>query len=133
MWFDAKAKLAEIVGHPPATSATPATPATPAVPVSQLSRVSQAPVADKQSFVAKVASVAASPTEPEPSGALDPDLYRHGRSVAGGPLTWSGRVVNLDEWRGLSAWERHGPDGRLWCGLCHSWHFPGACGGARDD
>lgn len=46
MWFDPHAKLAEIAGHPPATSATTATTATqtPAAhPVSQKSQVSQGP------------------------------------------------------------------------------------------
>lgn len=41
MWFDARAKLAEIVEQPPATSATTATQARAALTVSQLSRVSQ--------------------------------------------------------------------------------------------
>lgn len=41
MWFDARAKLAEIAGHPPATTATTATQAPPAPPVSQMSQMSQ--------------------------------------------------------------------------------------------
>lgn len=60
MWFDAKAKLAEIVGDTPATSATTATQPPP---VSQLSQVSQAPVAENQFFVAEVATPSASKTE----------------------------------------------------------------------
>lgn len=60
MWFDAKAKLAEIAGDTPATSATTVTQPTP---VLQLSRVSQVPVADNHSFVAKVAGVAAPPEQ----------------------------------------------------------------------
>ena len=44
MWFDTRAKLAEIAGHPPATFATTATQAPAVRPVSQMSRVSQAPV-----------------------------------------------------------------------------------------
>lgn len=43
MWFDPHAKLAEIAGHPPATSATTATNAWDARPVSQMSQVSQPP------------------------------------------------------------------------------------------
>lgn len=35
--------------------------------------------------------------------------------------TWTGRVVRLDEWRQLSAWDRHGPAGRLFCGICKAW------------
>lgn len=53
------------------------------------------------------------------------DPFRHGRSVTGQPLTWTGRVVSLDERRGLSAWGRHGPDGRMFCGLCRAWVLPG--------
>lgn len=49
------------------------------------------------------------------------DAYQHGRSVTGSPLTWTGRVVSLDEWRKLSAWDRHGPDGRMFCGACQAW------------
>lgn len=60
------------------------------------------------------------------------DAFRHGRSETGGPLTWTGRVVSLDEWRKLSAWERHGPDGRLFCGICQQWvsRFPDCHGDA---
>lgn len=43
MWLDVRAKLAEIEGRPPATSATTATQATAARPVSQMSQVSQRP------------------------------------------------------------------------------------------
>lgn len=35
--------------------------------------------------------------------------------------TWTGRVVSLDEWHQLSAWDRHGPAGRPFCGLCWGW------------
>jgi hypothetical protein len=63
---------------------------------------------------------------PAPSrDAADP--FRHGRSVTGAPRTWTGRVVSLDDWRRLSAWERHGPDGRLFCGACRAWVMPGGC------
>mgnify|MGYP000616243519 CR=1 FL=1 len=109
MWFDAHTKLAEIAGHPPATSATTATQAPP---VSQLSRVSQAPEAENHSFVANVASVA-TPSAPR----TEPD----GATVGGRAATWTGKVVALDDWRHMTAWERHGPDGRHWCGLSKSW------------
>ena len=48
-------------------------------------------------------------------------------SVTGQPLTWTGRVVRLDEWRSLSAWDHHGPDGRLFCGHCRAWVAAGGC------
>jgi len=109
MWFDAHAKLAEIAGHPPATSATTATQAPP---VSQLSRVSQAPEAENHSFVANVASVA-TPRAPrtEPNGG----------TVGGRAATWTGKVVALDDWRHLTAWDQKGPDGRHWCGISKAW------------
>lgn len=58
-------------------------------------------------------------------------MFRHGRSVNGNPKTWTGRIVSLDEWRKLSEWDRHGPDGRLFCGICRAWvsSFPDCHGG----
>jgi hypothetical protein len=52
-------------------------------------------------------------------------------SITGRPKTWTGRVVSLDEWRKLSAWDRHGPDERLFCGICQEWvsSFPECHGG----
>lgn len=81
MWFDPYAKLAEIRGHPLATSATIATPAPKARAVSQMSRVSQAPAPPRPApSVANVATVATPPpgtvqAEPPPSRAdgLDAD------------------------------------------------------------
>lgn len=47
--------------------------------------------------------------------------YRHGQAVNGNPKTWTGKVVSLADWRGLSEWEKHGPDGRVWCGKAWQW------------
>jgi len=58
---------------------------------------------------------------PRPADIQENHQTRHGVSVAGYPLTWTGRVVSLDEWRRLTAWERHGPDGRMWNGLSGQW------------
>ena len=112
MWFDARAKLAEIEARPPATIATPATTqANPAPRVAEVASVAT-PLRSKPALrVAKVAGVAT------PS--------------ASGPRTWTGRIVSLDAWRRLSDWERHGPNGRHWCGLCREWHLPGHCEGGR--
>jgi hypothetical protein len=49
------------------------------------------------------------------------DDMRHGFAVNGCPKTWTGNVVSLEEWRGLSHWQKHGPDGRIWCGICRAW------------
>ena len=68
------------------------------------------------------------PAAPAPSRPDDGDPFWHGASVAGLPRTWTGRIVSLDEWRRLAAWDRHGPDGRSFCGACHAWVMPsGAC------
>lgn len=58
------------------------------------------------------------------SGTADPP---RAFSITGRPKTWTGRVVSLDEWRKLSAWDRHGPDGRMFCGACREWVMPGGC------
>ena len=53
--------------------------------------------------------------------------FKHGRSLTGRPLTWTGKIVSLEEWRALSSWERHGPNGWIWCGRCERWHVQGDC------
>lgn len=124
MWFDVAAALAGIEARTPETHAAPHPRDRP---VSQLSRVSQAPETEPRSAGAG-ASVAPSPapSRPErarhvPSALGEGDAFRHGRTGGGRPRTWSGAIVSLEEWRGLSAWDRHGPDGRLWCGCCRAW------------
>ena len=117
MWFDARAKLAEIAGNPPATPATSAT-----------NRAEAAP------GVAKVASVAtllpqkprvAPAAEPNRTGRAAPaDAFTHGTSPGGRPVTWTGRVVSLDEWRGLTDWQRHGPRGAIWNATTGRWKQP---------
>lgn len=64
------------------------------------------------------------PSAPAPS--RDDDPSRHGASVTGLPRTWTGRIVSLDEWRTLTDWERHGPNGRLFCAICKAWVQVGA-------
>jgi hypothetical protein len=54
--------------------------------------------------------------------------YGTGCNFGGSPRTWEGRVVSLAEWKRFSEWEKHGPNGRVWCGLCWRWHKPGECG-----
>ncbi len=36
-------------------------------------------------------------------------------------LDWSGEWVSRDRWHAMSDLERHGPQGRLFCGKC--WHL----------
>jgi len=47
--------------------------------------------------------------------------WRHGKSVAGWPLTWTGCPVRPEDWDNLSEWERHGSDGKYWCGWRWDW------------
>lgn len=56
----------------------------------------------------------------------DTDAFRHGRSAGGSPKTWTGRIVTMDEWHKLTEWDRHGPNGKLFCGVCRAWvvNFP---------
>jgi len=126
MWFDARAKLVEIAGQPPATSATTATNTPAASPVSRLSQVSQPPISPNMApRVAEVAIVATPPArrpEPKPSA----EIFPHGLSVTGQPKTWTGRIVSLDEWRRLTEWEKHGQNGRHWCGVTRAWTSTGS-------
>lgn len=48
-------------------------------------------------------------------------VSQYEETVGGRPATWTGRVVSLDEWRSLTAWQRHGPDGQHWCGISREW------------
>ncbi len=75
---------------------------------------------ENHSAVVKVLPFALSPHTTDRSKS-DSYAFRHGRSVAGSLRTWTGRVVSLDEWRSMSAWDRHGPDGRVFCGIAREW------------
>ena len=128
MWFNPHARPAEIAGHPPATSATTATKAPALRAVSRLSQLSQAPQVRPPPFhVAVVASVA-TPLPEATSSAVDgceaETRFPHAYSALGGPVTWTGRVVSLDDWRNLTEWEKHGPDGRHWNGITKQWEQP---------
>ena len=111
MWFDVRAKLAEIEGRPPATSATTATQAPAARPVSQMSQVSQPPEARKPpSRVASVASVATPPrpkSQPAPparADGLEPDAGAYfDRLRLHGPATYGAMASTLG-WGATRAW-----------------------------
>ena len=45
----------------------------------------------------------------------------YGQSAGGRPKTWTGKVVSLDEWRTLSDWDKHGPNGPSWNALTRRW------------
>lgn len=73
------------------------------------------------------------PAQPEPRPAPrlavvparpthDPETFPNGVCrFTGRPRTWTGKVVSLEDWRRLSDWEREGPAGRLFCGICRAW------------
>lgn len=115
MWFDASAALSKLGAERENSARLPATSATSAT---------------KTPRVAIVASVATPPAQkqrheaPNPGNAQPREAFPHGRTCAGYPLTWTGRIVSLDEWRHLSAWERHGPRGGHWCGVTREWKQP---------
>ena len=66
----------------------------------------------------------AAPSENSSEVEADPPS-RHGLGPNGNPRTWTGRVVSLDDWRRLSAWERHGSTGQLWNGMTRQWEPEG--------
>lgn len=109
MWFDAQQALAAIEGGTadPVRLAKPATD-TPAR-VAQVARVARPQPTENQSTPS-----AGKPTNPSP----------YGESIAGNPVTWTGRIVSLAAWRDLTEWERHGPNGQHWNGITKSWEQP---------
>lgn len=125
MKFDAYAALAKL-REEAGGGAKRAKRANLPAPFSTISTFStgQAVKAETASPPAEVLPFAPPPDALEPSRDTG-DPFRHGRSGTGQPLTWTGRVVSLDEWRGLSVWDRHGPDGRTFCGICRAWVPPG--------
>ena len=46
---------------------------------------------------------------------------RYGFVANGYPKTWTGRIVAIDAWHDLTEWDRHGSNGRLYCGVCQEW------------
>lgn len=151
MWFDVTAALAEIdSGQSPAPRPSPATSATSATKEARVANVasvaaphcenSVATQSEAATGVADVANVAArqapaarhsraklATSRPTPSKHTEADMRPHDRTSSGIPRIWTGRVVSLDEWRKLTAWDRHRPQERIWCGLCRAWHLPGVC------
>lgn len=112
--FDARAELAKIENDE-------GTPASRANPANQAG--GEAP------RLAELAELAA-PTPQNSKNEAAPVLSDmqegpRGTSVAGVPVTWTGRVVSLDDWRRLSEWEKHGPNGRAWCGKRKRWTHEG--------
>lgn len=111
MWFDARAKLAEISGHPPATIATTATKqADPAPRVAEVASVAT-PLRSKPALrVAGVADVATPPrskSQPMPparADGLDSDTGAYlDRLHLHGPATY-GAMASAMGWGATRAW-----------------------------
>lgn len=60
----------------------------------------------------------------DPFLAIAADTFPHRKGINGDPRTWTGRVVSLADWRRLSEWERHGPNGRWFYGDTRQWEKP---------
>lgn len=80
----------------------------------RLARLARLPVPKSGSVLPE----SAADTPAEESDRAD---YRHGRAFTGEAKTWTGRIVSLNEWRGLSDWDRHGSTGKLWNGTSQKW------------
>ncbi len=63
-------------------------------------------------------------------GSEEKEIPQLGNKTDGGPqiaaegalnMAWTGKIVSLAEWRGMSDWERHGSTGKMYCGVCREW------------
>ena len=111
MQFDAYAALRKLEAEPAAAAIL----AIPAIPTS-----------DERPKIAGIAEIAGGHVQKHENTPLtktsdEPTDYPYGRSIAGSPNTWTGKVVSLDEWRRLSGWDRHGSSGKMWSGQSRKW------------
>lgn len=119
MKFDPHAFLAGLENGP-APRATCATRAIPKGPNSTNSTNSTPSAVYPES--GKGAGPPPAPTPPEPLP-RPPMAYPYGQAINGNPRTWTGRVVSLDKWRRLTAWERDGSTGKHWNGITRQWEI----------
>ena len=122
MLFDVQAALAEILNDAPET----AIPAISAIPPGRIAGI--AGIAAGPAEIQTPAEVLPFPSQPDAIGILpkNADDFPHGHCrITGRPRTWTGRVVSLEEWRRLSAWDRHGSTGKLWNGITRQWEPDG--------
>lgn len=117
--FDPYAELAKIQK----SGCTPATPATSATNTHFKASTLQ-PEGGKCRSVANVARGQGQKHVFEKSRSPATSDMRHGFTIGGRPLTWTGKVVSLEEWRTLTDWEKHGPDGKFWNALTQQWETP---------
>ena len=69
--------------------------------------------------------ITAKPESASTPSRQDPEAFPYGFAAGGIPRTWTGEVVQLAEWRDLSAWERHGSTGKMWNGRTGQWEPDG--------
>jgi len=128
MFFDAQAALLKLnsEAEPFATPATPATREGKSGPhVAEVASVATmlrpnseaAPVAPCRNVAAVAAPAGPDMTKPDLGGQGSP----YGTTLGGRVKTWTGKIVNLDEWHRMSEWERHGSTGKMWSGLTRRW------------
>lgn len=117
MLFDVQAALAEILSEPPKA----AIPAISDIPLGRIAEIAE--IAIWSANTPDRAEVVTFPKKPSaPDASRQTELFTHGQCPLTGRLrTWTGRVVNLTEWRELSDWDRNGSTGKVWSGLTRQW------------
>lgn len=125
MLFDAQAALAEILSDPP-KAAIPAISEIRSGRVAEIAEI--ATLSAKTLDSAEVLTFSRKPSAP--NGSRQAALFPHGQcQLTGRPRTWTGRIVNLAEWRELSDWDRNGSTGKIWNGLTRQWEKSSDCNG----
>jgi hypothetical protein len=89
-------------------------------PPDTLTKPDKTPETQPQDAFCRVLSVCQVEGQEKPTAPNTNDMS-HGFAINGHPKTWTGKIVSLDAWRELSEWDKHGPDGRMWCGACKGW------------
>jgi hypothetical protein len=58
--------------------------------------------------------------------ASEKEKFPYGTALGLGlmPITWTGRVVSMADWHGMTEWQKHGPNGREWSGVTNQWETP---------
>jgi hypothetical protein len=119
MFFNVKAALAEIAAAGEYQAPGQASPR-----LAELAGL--AGLAGRQAETEKLQPPLAMPSPPsrDPEASVKPEVYAYGLTSGGRPQTWTGRIVPLKDWRNLSEWEKHGPNGRNWNGITQTWEQP---------
>jgi hypothetical protein len=132
MFFDAKAKLAEIQNR----KGLPANPANSANLRPRLAGLAELAVGETENVETETPAQSRESQQSQPqavpfgtdTGQPKPSAPAPSRDADTPPLTdtgrvktWTGKIVSLDDWRNMSEWERHGPKGRIWCGIHREW------------